>query len=259
MKEENAVIQSVDRALALLEYIADHPESRLSLNDFAAYMKMDKSSIYRLLSTLIKHGLVRQEENRKTYRLGFKLFNLASALYDQMKITHVASPLLREIAYKTRENAHLAVRSGTWAVFIDREQGSNLISANTNIGDTEELYCTAVGKSLICDFTLEELGLLFENHRLERYTEKTIIDLHVLKEELDKVRIQGYAVDMEEYNNNVICIAGPLYSYNSKIIAAIGISGPKDRMYLDLEKNILVVREAVREINAVLGSGVQAE
>ena len=253
MKEENAVIQSVDRALLLLEYIADHPESRPSLTELAAYMNMDKSSIFRLLSTLMKHGLVRQEENRKTYRLGYRLFNLASSLYDQMKITRVVSPVLREIAYKTRENAHLAVRSGTWAVFIDREQGSNLISANTNIGDREELHCTAVGKSLICDFSLEELKLLFAKHSLEKYTDKTITDLPLLMDELKKVKEQGFAVDNEEYNSNVVCVAGPLYSYNGKIIAAVGISGPKDRMLPDLERNIGIVSDSARKISALLG------
>lgn len=253
MKEENSLIQSVDRALTLLEYIADHPESKLSLTELSDYMNMDKSSVFRLLSTLIKHGLVRQEENRKSYRLGFHIFNLASSLYNQMRITNIIFPYLREVAYKTKENAHLAVRSGPFAVFIDKEQGSNIISANTNIGDTEELYCTAVGKSLICDFTLEELTLLFAKHPLERYTPKTIIELPLLLEELSKVKSLGYALDMEEYNYNVICIAGPIYSYTGKIIAALGISGPKDRMLPDMDRNLKTVLDAVKQVNGLLG------
>lgn len=254
MKEENALIQSVDRALSLLEFIATHPESPLSLTELAAYMKMDKSSIFRLLATLTKHGLVRQEENRKTYRLGYSVFSLASSLYNQMKITQVVSPFLRRIAQESKENAHLAVRSGSFAVFIDREQGSNLISANTNIGDTEELHCTAVGKCLISDFSLEDLSHLFGQKALEQYTETTIVQLPALLAELKKVQSQGYAVDMEEYNPNVVCLAGPIQSYNGKIVAAVGISGPKDRMLPDLEKNILLIRTAVQEINALMGS-----
>jgi IclR family acetate operon transcriptional repressor len=254
MKEEYTVIQSVDRALTLLEYIAAHPEKRLTLTELAEVMELDKSSVFRILTTLTRHALVRQEEGKKVYRLGFGVFGLASSLYDQMKLPLVVSPFLREIAWKTRENAHLAVRSGAQAVFIDREQGSSLISANTNIGDAEELYCTAVGKCLICDKTREELEILFNGRRLERFTERTITDLDALYEELQRVRTERHALDMEEYELNVVCIASPIITCQGKIVAAVGVSGPKDRGLPDLQRNIGIVREAAEAINAILGS-----
>lgn len=253
MKEENTVIQSVDRALTLLEYIACHPEKQHTLTDLSEVMDLDKSSVFRILTTLTRHGLVRQEENKKTYRLGYSIFKLASSLYDQMKLPLLVSPYLREIAWKTRENAHLAVRSGTQAVFIDREQGSNLISTNTNIGDSEELYCTAIGKSLICEHSLEELGILFQDHPLERFTEKTITNIEALFHELQSVRSQGYALDIEEFEKNVVCLSSPLFNYSGKIIAAIGVSGPKDRGLPDLERNIETVKKSAAEINTLLG------
>lgn len=259
MKEENSLIQSVDRALGLLEYIAEHPEGGFSLAELTEHMNMDKSSVFRILATLMKHRLVRQEENRKSYRLGYGVFSLASSLYHQMKITQVASPVLRGVARKTRENAHLAARSGPLAVFIDREQGSNIITANTNIGDTEELFCTAVGKSLICDFSFQEIELLFAKHPLERYTPQTITELPLLLQELSRVRSQGYALDIEEYNLNVVCVGGPIYDFTGKIVAALGISGPKDRMMAEMERNLRIVREALGEINALMGRAPGAE
>jgi len=252
MKEEYTVIQSVDRALLLLEYITAHPEKKLTLTELAEVMDLDKSSVFRILATLSRHGLVRQEEGKKVYRPGVGIYGLASSLYEQMKLPVIVSPFLREIARKTRENAHLAVRSGTQAVFIDREQGTNRILTNTNIGDTEELYCTAVGRCLICDYSREELEILFGGRTLERFTEQTITDIDTLSAELQNVKARGYAVDMEEYEPKVVCLACPIMSYQGKIIAAIGVSGPKDRGLPDLERNIGIVREATTAINSLL-------
>jgi len=258
MKEENTVIQSVDRALLLLEYITSHPEEKLTLTELAEVMNLDKSSVFRILTTLFRHGLVRQEEGKKVYRPGFGIFGLASSLYEQMKLPVVVSPFLREIARKTCENAHLAVRSGTQAVFIDREQGTNRILTNTNIGDMEELYCTAVGKCLICDYSPEGLDILFNGRTLERFTDRTITDLDALRAELQDVKTKGYAVDMEEFEPRVVCLACPIKNYQGKIVAAIGISGPTDRGLPDLDRNIGIVREAADAINSLLAGGTEA-
>lgn len=255
MKEENSVIQSVDRALLLLEYITSHPEKKLTLTELADVMELDKSSVFRILTTLSRHGLVRQEEGKKSYRPGFGIFGLASSLYEQMKLPVVVSPFLREIARKTCENVHLAVRSGMQAVFIDREQGTNRILTNTNIGDTEELYCTAVGKCLMSDFSREELEILFNGRTLKKFTELTITDIDALSRELSDVKAKGYAVDKEEFEPNVVCLAAPIMNYQGKIIAAIGISGTKDRGLPDLDRNIGIVREAAAEINSLLIEG----
>ena len=182
-KTEGSMIQSVERALSLLDHIAGHPESRFSLTDLTEFMGLDKSSVFRLLTTLMKHGLVRQEDNRKTYQLGYAIYSLAAALHDQVELTEIVAPFLRKLTILTHENAHLAVRSGLKAVFIDRERATKTISANTNVGDTEELYCTAVGKSLICGMDHQDLVRLFEGVQLTSYTDRTIVDLEVLASE----------------------------------------------------------------------------
>lgn len=252
MKEEHTVIQSVDRALLLLEYIVAHPEKKLTLTELAKVMDLDKSSVFRILATLARHGLVRQEEGKKLYKPGFGIFGLASSLYEQLKLPIVVSPYLREIARKTQENAHLAVKSGTQAVFIDREQGTNRILTNTNIGDTEELYCTAVGKCLISDYSRDELEILFAGQPFTRFTERTITDLDSLDRELGKVKAKGYGFDNEEYEPNVVCLACPIINYQGKIIAAIGISSTKESGLRNLDRNIGIIRKAAEAINKLL-------
>jgi DNA-binding IclR family transcriptional regulator len=252
-KQEGVMIQSVERALSLLGRIADHPEEKYSLTELTEFLGIDKSSVFRLLSTLIKHNLVRQEEGKKGYQLGFGIYSLAAALRDQLKLTELASPVLKRLAYSTEENAHLAVRSGTRAVFIDRERATKTIAANTNIGDSEDLHCTAVGKCLACEFSRTELEQLFDGTTLTRYTDRTICDLALLAEELAVVRERGYALDREENESHVVCLAAPVYNFERIVEASIGISGPRDRIEGQLEAFATEVLASGRRLSALMG------
>lgn len=252
-KEDANYIQSVDRALTLLEFIAANPEERLGLAELAEVLDVDRSSVFRLLSTLMKHGLVRQVDSRASYQLGFEVFRLAGSLRLQLKITDITQPFLRRLAERSGENAHLAVRSGLLAVFIDRERGGPRISANTNVGDTEELYCTAVGKSLLCEMDRSDLEKLFADHHLAPFTDRTITDFDRLAAELHNVRDRGFSVDHEEYEQGVVCVAAPIYNFEHKVEASIGVSGPKERIDSNLAIIAAIVKEAGLQISTLLG------
>jgi DNA-binding IclR family transcriptional regulator len=252
-KQDGGTIQSVERALSLLNRIAERPEAANSLGELAEYLGIDKSSVFRLLATLSNFGLVRQEDGVRGYRLGYGIFSLAGALRDQLKITELASPYLKRLALETRENAHLAVRSGARAVFIDRERAAATIAANTNIGDSEDLHCTAVGKCLACAMGREELEALLGGTPLERRTERTIGGIDALLAELELVRERGYALDVEENEANVVCVAAPIYDFRREVEAAIGISGPRERVGPRLGEFGTAVRAAALELSALLG------
>ena len=251
--KESSFIQSVDRALTLLEHIGTHFDEHLGLAELSKLIGVDRSSAFRLLTTLMKHGLIRQEDSRKTYQLGFGVYKLASALHEQLKITDVVSPFIKELAAYSMENAHLAVRSVRQAVFIDRERGGTAISTNTNIGDAEELYCTAVGRCLICQMSQREIEELYRRTPLTAYTERTIVGFGELAEELALVRQQGFAVDREEYQPNVVCIAAPIFGFEGKIQASIGISGPKERVESRMDDLAATVKRMGSEISGLLG------
>ena len=253
-KEENHIIQSVDRALTLLDSMAADPSSDgKSLNELTSVLGIDRSSVFRLLATLGKHGLVRQIESGKLYKLGYGIYNLAGALRIQEKITDIARPFLKELVSRIGENAHLAVRNRSFCIFIDREQANNTLSANTEIGSTEELYCTAVGKSLLCRSGRDEVEKLLSGEPLKKFTGNTITDMEEIFRELERVREQGYSVDNEEYENNVICLAGPVYGYEGNIEAAIGISGPKLRLEGKIEETGAVIRDCSARLSELLG------
>lgn len=252
-KEENSTIQSVDRALILLKAIASNPKSGKTLNELTAVLDIDRSSIFRSLATLVKHDLVRQEMGGKIYKLGYEIFHLAGALRVQDKLTDLARPFLRELVERIGENAHLAVRSRSMCVFIDREQGDKTLTANTDIGDSEELYCTAVGKSLICEFSKEEIADLLSGEILKSFTENTITDLDKLYSELQLIKSIGYAIDNEEYEYNVICLAGSVYNFENKIEASIGISGPKMRLDGRIDEAGCIIRDVSQRLSRLLG------
>ncbi len=252
-KEESYTIQSVDRALVLLKAVASRPLEGQTLNELTSVLDIDRSSIFRLLSTLAKHDLVRQEEGGKRYLLGYGIYSLAGALRVQEKLTDLAQPFLRELVERVGENAHLAVRSRNMCVFIDREQGTKTLTANTDIGDSEELYCTAVGKSRNCRLSREELSVLFAEETFQKFTGNTITSTEALYQELQKVKDQGYAVDDEEYEYNVICLAGPVYNYENRIEAALGMSGPKIRMEGRVAEVGAVVKDVSLRLSRLLG------
>jgi len=252
-KDDKALIQSVDRALRLLEDIAEAPGTPRSLADLAAVLDIDRSSVFRLLTTLSRHGLVRQDEGEKGYRLGFGIYRLAGRLRAQEKMTDLANPYLKRLVRETGENAHLAVRAGLRCVFIDRESGPRTLTANTNIGDTEELYCTAVGKSLICRCSEAELDDLFAQMDLLPYTENTQTDPGRIREDLARIRDGAVAVDDEEYESGVFCLAVPLVNFEGTVEAALGLSGPAVRLRprrRELEARLL---DLGREIGRLLG------
>lgn len=252
-KDEKSIIQSVDRAFKLLNEIASTPGSSRNLIELSGIIGIDRSSVFRLLNTLSKYDMIQQDERNKGYKLGYGIYGLASALRIQEKITDVISPYLKQLVKETGENAHLAVLSGDRCVFIDREQGTRTISANTNLGDTEELYCTAVGKGLICNLSQEELEEHFSNETLMAYTDNTITDLDKLYKELQHIQASGISIDNEEFEPNVYCLAAPIYNFESKIEAAIGLSGPKVRMKPKRKSIEKLLIQLSQEISATLG------
>ena len=254
-KNEIPVVQSVDRAISLLFSISENPEAKCNLDNLSEALEIDRSSVFRLLSTLMKYGLVRQDESRKCYQLGLGIYKLAGALCDQLKITEITSPALKRLASVTQENSHLAVLSGNRAVFIDRERAAKSLAANTNIGDTEELHCTAVGKCLISNFDRAGLIALLGVDKLPRYTENTIVELDDLVRELSLTKTRGYSLDHEEYERNMICLAAPIYNFKGTVEASIGISAPRERMEAQLEYFIAEVKAAGEELSAQLGGG----
>jgi DNA-binding IclR family transcriptional regulator len=148
----------------------------------------------------------------------------------RLDVCALAGKHLLDLVARTGESAHLAVLSGTKAVFVGRESASALLRVETTLGTAEPAYCTAVGKALLFDRGERELHKLFEGVPMNRFTATTITTVDELIDELVRSRARGYAYDDQELHAGVRCLAAPLRAYEGGIVAAIGISGPSARL-----------------------------
>jgi len=227
--QEKGIIQSVDRALTLLEVLEDTQKESLSLPEITAKAGGDPSTIHRQLKTLVVHGLVNQDPFNKRYSLGSGLLRLSHSLYKKLRIQSILHPYLIELTQTTGETTHLAVLSGDRAVFIDRIPGSEIVTVNTEVGDSEPLHCTAVGKALL-SFQVERVREGFvQSLSLHRFTPNTIVKRASLKEEIERTRKHCIAYDDEEFVSGVRCCAAPVFNIRDELVCVVGISSPATR------------------------------
>lgn len=251
---ETPPVQSVERALSVLEAVAKSAEP-VPLAQLTQVLGIDPSSVFRLANTLKRRGFLANPNGRKHYVLGPAVWRL-SREYDwsRMLISICREPM-KELATRTGETAHLAIREGREVFFIDHhasvEQGL-IVPGQT--GRLLPLHCTAHGKVLLADFGLAELKGLYGATPIERYTARTSVSLSELARACARVGTDGYAIDAGEYLDDVGCVAAPLRDRTGIVIASIGISAPATRMSTGRDAALaLHVCETAKQINAVLG------
>jgi DNA-binding IclR family transcriptional regulator len=238
------IIQSLDRGLVILDYLAENGEE-CSLAEITRFAGIDRSSVFRLLSTLEAREYVYQNGKTKAYSLGPRIRQLNAVLCSNTRLEDVAKPFLKELRSKTGESAHLAVHFQWQATFVGCQTSEEVLSVNTQIGRREPLHCTALGKALLACFPGDMLSSYLKENKLARFTPKTITSRRMLCSELEKVRSRGYVTDDEEYKPGVRCIAAPVFNEDGEGVAAIGVSGPSSRF---LTRDLTSVGEIVKDV-----------
>ncbi len=219
-------IQSLARGLKIMQLMADS-NGCIGVTELADQLGVNKGTASRMIQTLKSYGFVEKAQDGRRYQLGPVLVQLSRSVINRMPLRETAKPYLHELVDTTGECAHLAIYAQGKALYIDQVESSATLRVNAEIGHMAPLHCTALGKVLLTfgGYPLPE--------DLEIRTAATIITQEKLKAELNKVREQGYAIDDEEYDQGVRCIAVPVYDIRSKIVGAIGVSGPAARISLD--------------------------
>ena len=195
---------------------------------------IDRSSAFRLANTLRRRGYLANSNTGRDYILGPSVWRL-SHQYDWSKmLVTVAHEHLKALAAETNETAHLAVREGRNALFIDHVTSKHVIAVSGQTGEFVPLHCTSHGKALLADFEERDLTKLFGSKPLKAYTRNTIQTVRALGRECEAIRAHGFATDEGEYMEGVRCIAAPIRDV--AVIASIGISAPAARFPKDREK-----------------------
>lgn len=245
-------IQSLERGLKILDIIgkSDRP---LSLNDIAENFSIDRTSVFRLLSTLVKNKYVIQIPETKKYSLGYRVLELSGAVSNFSYIERLIRPIMRKIIIQTRLNTHLAILDEDEVVFLAIEQPTDPVSLNISVGTREPAVVTALGRSLLAFETPEVLDKKLSEITFKRYTKKSIRSSTALKNILTKVKSDLLAFDNEEYHMGIMCFAAPVFNHYKQAKYAIGISGLREAIEPNIKQYGDLIRQAGKEASLLLG------
>jgi IclR family acetate operon transcriptional repressor len=245
--------------LDILELLAQEAEG-LGVTAVARALGLDKGNTHRLLRMLEERGYVEQDPTSKGFRASVQLISLAGNLLRSMDLVSVARPVMRQLSDDTGEAVHLARRTRAGGVYVARErQDYGIVTVETEIGAQPVIHATATGKALYCMAADEEVSRVAQEP-LQSFTTRTLTRFEDLLEDLRRVRERGYALDDEELNLDVRCVAAPIFDIYGSPIASLGLSGPAARVALsrvdDLGNH---VRTAAVRITQEMGGHVPAE
>lgn len=227
-RRDSQRLSSVTTAIHLMKSFNEQ-DVELGISELAKRLKIAKSTVHRLASTLLEEGLLEQNPDNGRYRLGIGLFSLGTLVRGRFDVASEAKVILHELRSQTGENARLAVLGGRSAVYIHDFESPEPVRLRSITGHNRDAHATAEGACILAgmeDSALEDYLL----GPLEALTPNTLTDPAALMEKLRRVRRTGYAVEDEEYELGARCIAAPVRRSDGKIIAAIGVAGPRDRI-----------------------------
>jgi len=237
-------IQSLARGLKILDMLANAQDS-ISITAVATHLQIDKGSASLLLQTLSNYGFAEKDLATRQYRLGPAVVRLSRSLLTKMPLRETAKPFLHQLVRETSECAHLGVLAQGKVLYIDQVESPETLRVNAEVGFVAPLHCTALGKVLLA------WGAASIPEELSGYTARTIFDPEVLQMDLEKTRRRGYALDDEEFDYGVRCIAAPVFDYRGKVVGALGISGPAARVRLDrigeLSDRVVAIAKALSD------------
>jgi DNA-binding IclR family transcriptional regulator len=246
--------QSLRKALEILEAMSalDGPER---LHNIAALVDMSPSTVLRFLNTYADYGYVTQDPDSGLYYLTLKLALLGSQTRAHFPFQQALKKYVRRVSERFHETASLCVESDMRMVYVIVEDGpEHMLQTLSRIGRVAPIHATGVGKILLLNYSEEQLHTLMAVRGLPEFTPRTITGLEALKRELEQVREQGFAVDDEECEVGVRCVAVPVRDLNRSVAASISLSAPVSR--LDSEKFdqvTLFLKDIGRQASAEMG------
>src|SRR5665648_97146 len=245
MKESkpNYPIKVLDKTFSIFDILLQHGSS-MHMTEISKKLGLYPSTIHRILDTLKYWGYVEQDPKTQKYRLGLKLLELGMAKLHQMDLVKEATPYLKELVKLCNETVHLGVREEGEVLYLAKEESSQTIRMISYVGKRAPLHCTALGKVLLAHMSTEERKKTLGEKVLRRLTENTITDEEELEKELNRIKKQGFALDREENEKNVRCIAAPIRNHQGRVIAALSISSPTFRLDKNVQNNL---KEAIIE------------
>lgn len=240
--------QALERGLQLLEAVAS---GITDLESLSRTLETSRSTTHRLASTLVRMRFL-SHAARQGYSIGPRVIELGFHAHSELHLPSIAQPYLAELARVTRETVHLGVLDGSEVIYIDKVAGSREVQMASRIGHRMPAQTTSLGKVLLAGLPPSE-----RSDRIIpglKRTPSTIDSVEALEEELRRVSVQGYALDLEENEMNIRCIAAPIRDASGDVVAAVSIASIVVYMSDErLASLIPAVQDAARSISRALG------
>jgi IclR family acetate operon transcriptional repressor len=246
-------VQSVDRALSILETLAEDDEG-YRLSDLAVRTGLSASTVHRLLATLESRRFVQFDRAQSKWHVGVRSFTVGASFARRRNFSTQAIPYLRKLRDLTRETANLAVVDDEFIIVLTRMESREIMRSLTQVGGRVAMVTSGVGKAVLATYSDEDVGAVIRHHGMPRLTEKSIVRPGDLFKELATIRKQGFAIDDEEACMGLRCIAAVVYNDCAEPLAAISVSGMTSRLTDDRLPEIgQIVREVAGELTVALG------
>src|SRR6476660_4305525 len=241
--KRNYDITALQRGLRLLHLFSESPRG-LTAKQVAALSRLPVSTVHRFLANLVSCGFLNRDVEG-IHHLGIACFSIGQAAAGQLDIRRLSLPHLRELNQQTRETIHLTVRHGLSAVYVEKLDSPEPLRIYSRIGASVPLHCTGVGKVMLAYMPPDELSAILPQLEFKRLTENSIGSLQELQTHLQKVRKNGYACDLEEYESHIRCIAAPIWDHTGAVNASVSITGPAVRMPVTRLRHLAPLIQAV--------------
>ena len=254
MASDRYAINSILRAFQVLDAFS-FEKSRYRFSELEKKLGFNKTTLLRVLTSLVVAGVLEHDKQTKEYRLTYRLFRIGNIYREQMDLYDVALPFISKLSALTEETVHLAVLNNYQVLYIGKIESTQSISIRSHIGSSNPCYSTGVGKAILANLNNGEIEDFFRTVKLERFTPNTISDPDELRGHLKKIKDQGYCLDEGENEKEVRCVAAPVFNSEGKAIAGISISGPQFRMTREKIKKefIPAVKDTAKNISIRLG------
>lgn len=252
MTDTKNPIQVSERIFHTIECLAQN--GAMGLQELSTALDLNKSTVHRILNSLICMDYVRQDPETTKYSLSFKICGLSNQILSQNSMIDIARPFIKELSANSGETVHLVQLDGINATYIDKVEASqNSVRMISMVGKSIPLYCSGVGKAILADMPDAKIESIWKQSFIQQLTEHTVTRFVDFMNLIEETRRSGYALDNEENEIGVRCIAVSLKGYNGKSTYAISISAPKDRMS---DARILLLREMILKTKHQIESNV---
>jgi IclR family acetate operon transcriptional repressor len=247
-------VQSVARAAVLLDLVGNAGAGGLGVTEIAGHLGVAKSTALSLARTLSAAGLLRAVEPGPRYVLGLNLLRLGDLVGQQTSIAELGLPTLRDLSSVTGLTARLAMNENGYPVFLERIDGEGSIRFHAPLGQREEPHATAAGKAILAEMSEHDVRELIGESGMAVHTSHTLSNIDLLIEDLNRVRVEGYATDDEEEAEGVFCVGAAFFDHHGNCAGALSITGLKvDVPHREVQRLGEIVKDHADRVTLLLG------